>query len=99
MKLIATVRDRATITTEASAPDVAALRAAVLASTPPGHALAGLHGGGRVNGDLVGTAVFRPTATRTIEAEGRDYPSARKALEALVPEEQVVLSVHAIDGD
>lgn len=97
MKLIATVRDRATITTEASAPDVAALRAAVIASTPPGHALAGLHGGGRVNGDLVGTAVFRPTATRTIEADGRDYPSARKALEALVPEEQIVLSVHAVD--
>ena len=97
MKLIATLRDRATITTEAAAPDVAGLRAAVLAATPPGHTLAALHGGGRVNGDLVGTAVYRPVATRTIEAEGRDYPSARKALEALVPEEQVVLSVHAVE--
>ena len=97
MKLRAVVRDRATVETEASAPDVAELRAAVLALTPPGHELAQLLGRGRVDGNLVGTAVFRSTSTGTVEAEGRDYPAARAALRAMVPAEQLVLSVRVLD--
>lgn len=93
----AVVRDRATVETEASAPDAAELRAAVLELTPPGHELAQLRGHGRVDGNLVGTAVFLSTSTSTIEAEGRDYSAARAALSAMVQPEQLVLSVLVLD--
>jgi len=46
--LRAVVCDRATVEAEASAPDVAELRAAVLELTPPGHELAQLGVWGRI---------------------------------------------------
>lgn len=97
MKILAVVRDRAVVETEVSAPDVAGMRAAVLARTPQGHELAALRGRGRLEGNLVGTAVFRPIATETLEAEGRDYREARAALDHTVPAERIVLSVRVLD--
>jgi hypothetical protein len=91
------LRDRATVEVEASAAGVPELRAAVLALTPPDHELAQLLNGGRVDGNLVGTAVFRSTATSTVEVEGRDYAAARAALAARVTADQVVLSVRVVD--
>lgn len=97
MKILAVVRDRAVIETEISALDVAGMRATVLAGTPDGHELAALRGRGRVEGNLVGTAVFRPTATETLEAEGRDYREARAVLDRTVSPERIVLSVRVLD--
>ncbi|WP_217635002.1 hypothetical protein, partial [Plantibacter sp. MMLR14_011] len=64
MKILATVRNRVAIEIEVSAPDVAGMRSTVLAERPEGHELAALRGRGRVDGNLVGTAVFRPTSFR-----------------------------------
>ncbi|MFZ4894250.1 hypothetical protein ACL9RL_07360 [Plantibacter sp. Mn2098] len=50
--------------------------------------------GGRVDGDLVGTGTFRPTETRTIEADGTDYAAASTAL--IVPDGWVVLSKRVV---
>lgn len=86
---------RAIVGTEASAPNVAELLAAVLQLTPRGHELAQLSG--RVDGNLVGTAVFQSALTSTVEAEGRAYPPARAALSTMVPAEQLVLSARVLD--
>ncbi|MBF4570870.1 hypothetical protein ITJ57_19045 [Plantibacter sp. VKM Ac-2880] len=80
-----------------SAPDVAGMRSTVLVEEPEGYELAALRGRGRVDGNLVGTAVFRPTATSTVEAEGRDYLSARATLDGLVTADQIVLSLRVVD--
>jgi hypothetical protein len=69
----------------------------VLALTPPGHTLPHLRGRGRVDGNLVGTAAFRSTSTSKVEAEGCDYPAAHAALSAMVPTEQLMLSVRVLD--
>ncbi|WP_157580515.1 hypothetical protein [Plantibacter sp. Leaf314] len=80
MKLAAIVRPPATVTLEGAGIGVEELRAAALEQQPADHELAQLlvHSG-RVDGNLVGTGIFRPTTTRTIEADDRDYPSARYA--------------------
>lgn len=98
MKLAAIVRPSATVTVEGAGIGVDELRASVLAQAPDGHELAQLLVNfGRVEGNLVGKGVFRVTATTPIEAEGRDYPAARAALEALVPEGHVLLSAKVVD--
>lgn len=98
MKLLAVVRSSATVTVEGAGIGVDELRAAVLAQQPADHELTQLLvGSGRVDGNLVGTAVFRSTATSTVEGEGRDYLAARAALEAVLPNGQVVLSLRVIE--
>lgn len=98
VKLIAIVRPSTTVTVEGAGIGVEELRTAVLDQSPAHHELAQLLVGfGRVDGNLTGTGVFRPTTTTTLEAEGADYRAARAALDALVPAEHVVLSVHVHD--
>ena len=98
MKLVALVRPSATVTVEGAGIGVDELRRSVLDQAPADHELAQLLvGSGRVDGDLTGTGIFRPTTTTTLKAEGPDYAAARAALQALVPSEHVVLSVHLQD--
>jgi hypothetical protein len=80
VKLAAIVRPSATVTLEGAGIGVEELRAAVLPQQPADHELAQLlvHSG-RADGNLVGTGIFRPTTTRTLEADDREYPSARRA--------------------
>lgn len=98
MKLAAIVRPSATVTVEGAGIGVEELRAAVLEQQPADHELAQLlvHSG-RVDGNLVGTGVFRAMTTHALEADGRDYPSARASLEALVPADHTVLSIRVVD--
>jgi hypothetical protein len=39
---------------------------------------------------IIGT--IRPSTTREIEAEGADYPAAKAALQAMVPEGYVLIA-------
>lgn len=98
MKLVAIVRPSTTVTLEGAGIGVEELRTAVLDQAPVDHELAQLLvSSGRVDGNLVGTGIFRPTTTTTLESQGADYPAALAALNALVPAEHLVLSVHVVD--
>lgn len=74
------------------------LRAVMLEQQPADHELAQLlvHSG-RVDGSLLSTGVFRAMTTHALEADGRDYPSARAALEALAPADHIVPFVRVVD--
>jgi hypothetical protein len=66
-----------------TAPDVAEVHAAVLTLTPPDPELAQLRGHGHVDGNLIGTVVFRPTATSagtSIHAVGDSLHSERREI-------------------
>jgi len=84
VKLAAIVRPSATVTMEGAGIGVEELRAAVLQQQPADHELAQLlvHSG-RVDGNLVGTGVFRAMTTH--------------ALEALVPADHIELSARVVD--
>lgn len=98
MKLVAVIRPSATVTVEGSGVGVVELRSSVLDQGPEDHELAQLlvHSG-RVDGNLVGTGVFRSTLSATVEADGSDYRAAREALGSSIPSTHQVLSIRVVE--
>ncbi|MGG7465921.1 hypothetical protein [Plantibacter sp. YIM 135347] len=92
MRITAVIRPDVTLEATGKGEGVDELRADILSQVPEGHELTQiLVAGGRVDGNLVGTGVYRPTETRTVEGEGPDYASASAAAIAAIPEGWVQL--------
>ena len=77
----------------AEADDAESARAAVKEQVPDGFELLEVHNAMPRGGRVIATAVIRESATQHIEADGADYPAARDALRAKVPEGQRLLSI------
>lgn len=92
MRATAIIRPDVTLEATGQGIGVDELRADILRQIPEGHELTQiLVAGGRVDGNLVGTGTYRPTETRTIEAEGKDYATAAAAVVAAIPDGWVQL--------
>lgn len=91
---------QSTETTEltASADDAPSARAAIEAQIPDGYELLQITNTMSPRGAVVATGRIRHSATRELEAEGTDYPTARDALHAAVPQGWRLLYVLTIEG-
>ncbi|WP_369963908.1 hypothetical protein [Leifsonia sp. EB34] len=77
----------------AEADDAETARALVKEQVPQGFELLQVHNAMPRGGRVIATAIIRESATQHIEADGTDYPAARDALRAKVPEGQRLLSI------
>ncbi|WP_370055042.1 hypothetical protein [Leifsonia sp. EB41] len=77
----------------AEADDAETARALVKEQVPDGFELLQVHNAMPRGGRVIATAVIRESTTHRIEADGADYPAARDALRAKVPEGQRLLSI------
>lgn len=77
----------------AEADDAETARALVEEQVPEGFELLQVHNAMPRGGRVIATAIIRASATQQIDADGADYPAARDALRAKVPEGQRLLSI------
>lgn len=96
MKIAAIIRDRATEERTGSGANMAELHTSVLEQAPAGYELTRVRYDGRVDGKATGVGMFQSTQTSEVEAEGRDYPSAKAALDALVPASHAVMHYRVV---
>ena len=82
----------------AEADDAQTARELVEAQVPEGYELIQVHNAMPRGGRVIATAIVRATAVTEIEADGRDYVTARDALRAAVPEGHRLLSIVADDA-
>jgi hypothetical protein len=96
MKVRGMVQSSETAELMAEADDAESARALVEEQVPEGYELLRVHNAMPRGGRVIATAVMRVAAVTEIEAEGADYPAARDALRAAVPEGQRLLSITVV---
>lgn len=97
MKVRGLIQSSETQEVTAEADDAATARELVEAQVPEGYELIQVHNAMPRGGRVIASGIVRAAAVTEIEADGADYPSARDALRAAVPEGQRLLSIVIAD--
>ena len=97
MRLRGLVQDGTTSELTAEADDAQGARALIEEQLPERFELLQVHNAMPRGGRVIATGIIRPEAVREIEAEGADYPAAKEALRAQVPEGHLLLSIVIVD--